>query len=63
MELADRVTVMRDGKVVGTVLTRESSEKELARLMVGRDVELRANRKLMERGLCGAAHRRLACAG
>jgi simple sugar transport system ATP-binding protein len=49
-ELADRVTVMRDGKVVGTVLTRESSEKELARLMVGRDVELRAKRKLMERG-------------
>jgi general nucleoside transport system ATP-binding protein len=50
MELADRVTVMRDGRVVGAVSTRETSEQELARLMVGRDVNLRANRVPIERG-------------
>jgi simple sugar transport system ATP-binding protein len=50
MELADRVTVMRDGRVVGAVSTRETSEQELARLMVGRDVNLRAHRVPIERG-------------
>src|ERR1700724_722528 len=44
VDLADRVTVMRDGKVVATVSTRETTEQELARLMVGRDINLRANR-------------------
>ncbi len=42
VDLADRVTVMRDGQVVATVSTRETTEQELARLMVGRDVNLRA---------------------
>ncbi len=40
MDLADRITVMRDGKVVATASTRETTEQELARLMVGRDVNL-----------------------
>jgi general nucleoside transport system ATP-binding protein len=48
LELADRVTVMRDGSVVGSVSTRETSEQELARLMVGRDVNLRAHRARVE---------------
>jgi len=50
LELADRVTVMRDGRVVGAVSTRQTSEQELARLMVGRDVNLRAHRAPIERG-------------
>src|SRR5580692_7830190 len=50
LELADRVTVMRDGRVVGAVATRQTTEQELARLMVGRDVNLRANRVPIERG-------------
>jgi simple sugar transport system ATP-binding protein len=50
LELADRVTVMRDGRVVGAVSTRETTEQELARLMVGRDVNLRAHRVPVERG-------------
>jgi simple sugar transport system ATP-binding protein len=50
MDLADRVTVMRDGKVVATVSTRETTAQELARLMVGRDVNLRANRVAVLRG-------------
>src|SRR6202044_82330 len=50
LELADRVTVMRDGRVVGAVTTRQTTEQELARLMVGRDVNLRAYRVPVERG-------------
>ena len=38
MAVADRVTVLRGGRTVGTVETASSSTKDLARLMVGRDV-------------------------
>jgi general nucleoside transport system ATP-binding protein len=41
LALSDRVTVMRDGRVVGEVETAGTSAAELARLMVGRDVLLR----------------------
>src|SRR5579862_3129617 len=44
MEIADRVTVMRDGKSVATRTVGESSEQELTRLMVGRDVNLRTEK-------------------
>lgn len=37
-EITDRVTVMRRGEVVGTVNTAEVSEKDLARMMVQREV-------------------------
>jgi ABC-type uncharacterized transport system ATPase subunit len=40
MELSDRVTVMRDGKVVGTKVTADTNPLELARMMVGREVLL-----------------------
>jgi simple sugar transport system ATP-binding protein len=52
MELADRVTVMRDGRIVATLVTAETSRDELARLMVGRDVNLHANKSKIERGAC-----------
>jgi ABC-type uncharacterized transport system ATPase subunit len=38
MEVSDRVTVLRGGRSIGTVLTRETSPSELARMMVGREV-------------------------
>jgi simple sugar transport system ATP-binding protein len=44
LSLSDAVTVMRDGKVVGRVETKETSAAELARLMVGRDVLLRVEK-------------------
>jgi ABC-type uncharacterized transport system ATPase subunit len=50
LDLADRVTVMRDGRVVAAVSTQQTSEQELAHLMVGRDVNLRAERAPIERG-------------
>ncbi|MGB9780354.1 ABC transporter ATP-binding protein [Caldanaerobacter sp.] len=41
LEISDRVTVMRRGKTVGTLKTKETNEQELANLMVGREVVLR----------------------
>jgi general nucleoside transport system ATP-binding protein len=36
IEASTRVTVLRGGKVVGTVMTAQTTETELARLMIGR---------------------------
>ncbi|HEY4026382.1 MAG TPA: ABC transporter ATP-binding protein [Candidatus Dormibacteraeota bacterium] len=44
MAVADRITVMRRGRVVATTSPGESSPSELARLMVGRPVLLRVER-------------------
>lgn len=38
MKVSDRVTTLRDGKAVGTVVTAETTSAELARHMVGRSV-------------------------
>ena len=43
MELADSITVIKHGKVVGNVLKKDTSERELAQMMVGRDVVLTVN--------------------
>ncbi len=45
MEVSDRVTVLRRGKVVGTLNTRDTNERELARLMVGREVIFHLEKK------------------
>nr|WP_267962658.1 ABC transporter ATP-binding protein [Thermus hydrothermalis] len=44
LAVSDRVTVIRDGKVVGTVHTAETSLEALARMMVGREVVLRVQK-------------------
>ncbi|HMU34705.1 MAG TPA: ABC transporter ATP-binding protein [Pyrinomonadaceae bacterium] len=44
LAISDEVTVMRDGKVVGNVTTSETNAKELARMIVGRDVLLRVEK-------------------
>ena len=44
LEIADRVTVIRRGKVVGSRKPAETNENELAELMVGRAVSLRVDR-------------------
>ena len=41
LAISDEVTVMRDGKVIGQVQTKDTNAAELARMMVGRDVLLR----------------------
>ena len=45
MEISHRCTVLRDGKVVGTVKTSETTDAELARMMVGREVVFRVEKK------------------
>jgi L-arabinose transport system ATP-binding protein len=37
-QLADRITVLRDGKLVGTKQTRDTDHNALVRMMVGRDL-------------------------
>jgi len=44
MEVADRVTVMRQGKVVGTLSVSETDKASLARMMVGREVVFRLSK-------------------
>jgi simple sugar transport system ATP-binding protein len=44
LAISDEVTVMRDGKVVGRLQTKETNAAELARLMVGREVLLRVEK-------------------
>jgi ABC-type uncharacterized transport system ATPase subunit len=50
LELADRVTVMRDGRVIDSLATADTTSAELARLMVGRDVNLTATKAPLTRG-------------
>ena len=44
LAISDEVTVMRDGKVVGRLQTKDTNAAELARLMVGREVLLRVEK-------------------
>ena len=44
LAISDQITVMRRGKVVGHLITKETNEAEIARLMVGRDVLLRVDK-------------------
>ena len=45
MEVADRVTVLRKGKGIGTVNVADTTKEELSRMMVGRDVEFQVQKK------------------
>jgi ribose transport system ATP-binding protein len=38
-EIADRITVLKDGETVGTVLPAETTENQLIKMMVGRPLE------------------------
>jgi simple sugar transport system ATP-binding protein len=44
LDVADRITVIRRGKVVGQRIPSETDENDLAELMVGREVELTVDR-------------------
>ena len=50
MEVADRVTVLRDGRAVWSGRTGETSPAELARLMVGRALPERTRKRTGDRG-------------
>ncbi len=50
MTISDRITVLRDGKVVGTVLRKETTLERLVYMMVGRNVVLRVKKKPRDAG-------------
>ncbi len=50
LAISNRVTVLRNGRVVQTVNTADTNRRELARLMVGREVLLRVERPEVQFG-------------
>ncbi len=50
MEISDRIAVLRRGKLQGIVRKEETNERELARMMVGRDVVLEIPRVKVKKG-------------
>jgi simple sugar transport system ATP-binding protein len=50
LDIADRISVLRRGKMIGTVPKEGATEQELARMMVGRDVLLRVEKPAAKPG-------------
>ena len=50
MEVADRCTILRKGKYIGTVDIRDTTKEELSRMMVGRDVRFSVEKKPVQPG-------------
>ena len=50
LAISDRVTVLRRGRVVCCIDTQQTTEKELAMEMVGREVIFRVERSIVEKG-------------
>jgi len=50
LDIADRITVLRRGKMIDTVTREGATEEGLARLMVGRDVLLRVDKQPAQPG-------------
>ncbi len=50
MEISDRVTVLRKGKSVGTVETKETEVSTLIEMMVGKKVDLEFSEKRVPTG-------------
>jgi len=50
MDVADRITVMRLGKIMGTTTPHQTSMSDLARMMVGREVLLSIDRGFSKKG-------------
>ena len=50
MEICDRMSVMRDGKLIGTVRREDTDQRKLANMMVGREVLLQVDKGPSEPG-------------
>ena len=57
--IADRITVLRDGKAIGTLRTGEVNQAELINMMAGREVEAVFPKREVEHGEIALAVRRL----
>jgi simple sugar transport system ATP-binding protein len=51
LEIADRITILRRGKMVGTVPAAGATERQLATMMVGREVVLRVDKGVSRPGV------------
>lgn len=51
LELSDRITVLRNGKVTGDTTPSETSRQQLAEMMVGREVKLAPDKPHVDLGL------------
>ncbi|RDL47542.1 Ribose import ATP-binding protein RbsA [Ensifer sp. M14] len=61
MRVSNRISVMRDGRVVNTVKSAETNARELARMMVGRDVRTELPRDPKPPGRVVLSVENLAC--
>ncbi|WP_202708394.1 ABC transporter ATP-binding protein [Sporosalibacterium faouarense] len=50
MEVADQCTVLRKGKYIGTVDVKNTTKEELSKMMVGRDISFKVDKKEPEVG-------------
>ncbi len=50
LSISDKITVLRDGRSIGSVTPENTSEQELASMMVGREVILKVEKNVMKRG-------------
>lgn len=50
MEVADRCSVLRKGKYIGTVEVKETTKEELSRMMVGRDISFSVDKEVKNPG-------------
>lgn len=50
VDISDRVTVLRDGRVVGSRPTTDATKRDLARMMVGREVGFVPDKVLKDKG-------------
>lgn len=50
MEVADRCTVLRKGKCIGTVDVKDTTKEELSKMMVGRDISFSVEKEEIEAG-------------
>ncbi|TES91871.1 MAG: ABC transporter ATP-binding protein [Anaerolineales bacterium] len=50
LSIADRITVLRDGKVAGSTTPKKATEASLAKMMVGREVILKVDKRKAKPG-------------
>jgi simple sugar transport system ATP-binding protein len=50
LQICDKITVLRKGKVIGTIKTSETNQNELAKMMVGRAVKLSYQKTKAKKG-------------
>ena len=60
-KITDRISVLRDGQYRGTLVTRDTTEEEVTKLMIGRSLDLSRNESHHEMGDVALEVRGLSC--